>query len=156
MANAIQLKYDAAAAVTITLSSLTTGSGRQGTFINNSSNRPGALIYVKIKSGGTGPTAGSTYSVYLVRRDNHASPTLTDDNAGSSDAALTVLNSRFLGNLKLTNSSATNFTGSFDTSDLGPLGPSWTIAVVNNSGQTTDTTAGNHVVEYVYYYQEIQ
>lgn len=157
MANEIKMKTGTSAAITITLSSLTNGSGRQGTFIDNSTNLyHGAIVWVKMRSSGSAPTAGTTYDVYLLRRDSHSSPALTTDAAGSSDAALTVENAKLLGSLVLTATTTKDFVGEFDTGPLGPLGASWTVAVVNRSGQTTDSTAGNHVVQYLPYLPEVQ
>ena len=154
MANEIRTKLGTLAAVTITLSSLTNGSGRQSTLITNSGGYPGAMIYVKMRSNAA-PTAGSTYDVYLIRADA-ASPAITTDGAGASDAALTVLNAKCIGSIQLSASATTDFQAEFDTAIAGPLGARWGIAIVNRSGQTTGTTAGDHVVNYVPYLPEIQ
>ncbi len=148
----IQTKPDSYAAMTITLASLTNGSGRQSTLLTNSSKRPAALVSVKVTSGGVAPTAGSTIDVYLIRSDG----TVADDGAGASDAAITIENAEPLGSIVLTATTAKTFRKVFDTTALGPLGPSWGIALVNRSGQTVSTTAGDHSVGYTYLVPEAQ
>jgi hypothetical protein len=131
---------------------LANGSSRQSDLITNSNNYPGALVYIKIKSGASVPTANTTYEVFLVRKDS----TISDDNAGTGDAAITIENSNLLGVIIVTASAAKNFYGVFDTSHLGALGPTWGIAIRNNTGQAVDTTESNHVKGYSYYVPELQ
>ena len=141
-ASDIKIATQSRAAFTISLSALSNGSARQSTLLTNTS--PGytaALIYLGIKSGGTGPTATTTYDVYLIRGDG----TAADDAAGASDAAITIENAPLLGSIVVTATANKMFYGVFDTSPLGPLGPSWGIAVKNNSGQAlaTDSNEGS-------------
>lgn len=135
-----------ATTMTITLASLassTSGVGRQSTLITGNTARS-ALIGVQVKMGTT-PTANSLVYVYLIRSDT----SITDDGAGASDAALTVVNAPLLGTL-LCPSSTTGqvLTGLFDTKQLGSLGPTWGIAIVNATGAALDATAGSHAVHY--------
>lgn len=153
MANQINTKNIASAGFTITLASLANGSARQSTIIDNSStDYPAAIVYLKIKSGASGPTAGSVYEVYLIRGDG----TIRDDGAGASDAAITIENAPMLGTIVVTNTANKLFYGVFDTSSLGVLGPEWGIAVKNSSGQALSTTEGDHDYNYVGYVPEIQ
>jgi hypothetical protein len=152
MANEIRTKLDTAAAFTQTLASLPTGSAVQTTMITNTNQRPGALIYYRLRSGGTGPTAGSVYELFLLRSDG----TVSDDNAGASDAAITIENAPLLGTMILTNTANKYFYGVFDTAPLGPLGSSWGIAVRNSSGQTMHATESDHVKRYTVYVPEVQ
>ena len=155
MANAILTKNVAKANFTITLASLANGSARQSTILDNTTNDyPAALVYMRIKSGAAAPTVGTTYEIYLLRSDE--TPTLADDAAGASDAAITIENAPLLGTIVVTASAAKNFYGVFDTASMGVLGPKWGIAVKNNSGQALSTTEGDHGYEYVYYYPEVQ
>lgn len=156
MANAIARKYDAKTTMTMTLASLATASARQSTMVANSSNRLGAVVYLRIKSGGSAPTAGTTYDVYLLRGDDASSSTFRTDNAGASDAAITIENAALLGSIVLTATTAKNFYGEWDTAPLGPLGPEWGIAVLNRSGQALSATEGDHLKEFVTYYDEVQ
>lgn len=141
----------ARATFTCTLASLATASARQSTLISNSSNYPAAKITLKITSGGIGPTAGSVYEVYLIRSDG----TNADDAAGASDAAITIENAVLLGTIVTTNTANKAFYGVFDTAPFGPLGTSWGIAIKNSSGQSLDSTEGNHAKAYEYYYPKL-
>lgn len=156
MANAILRKFDAKTAFTITAASLATATARQSTMVADSTNRPGAMVYARLKSGAVAPTAGTTYDVYLLRGDDAASSTYRTDGAGASDAAITVENAALLGSIVVTATAAKNFYGEWDTAPLGPLGPEWGIAVFNRSGQALSTTGSDHLLEYAYYYDEVQ
>jgi hypothetical protein len=141
-------KFAAGAAFTITLNSLansTAGVGRQSTIIDNTTNLYlSALVSVAIKMGTT-PTAGGLVYVYLIRDDNDLP--IIDDNGGASDAAITIVNAPLLGVL-LCPSATTGIVLSrtFDTSQLGPLGPKWGIAIVNGSGVALSSSG--HTAEY--------
>jgi len=152
MANEISTKDIAAASFTVTLASLANGSARQSTMITNTSNYPGAIVHLKIESGGTGPTAGALYEVYLLRGDG----TTRTDGAGASDSAITIENAPLLGTIVVTNTANKFFYGEFDTAPLGPLGNDWGIAIKNASGQALHATEGNHLKTYVYYVPEVQ
>lgn len=156
MANAILTKTATKATFTCTLASLASGSARQSTMINNSGNYPAAIVYLKIKSSGTGPTVGLTYDVYLLRGDDASSSTYRTDGAGASDAAITIENAKILGSIVVTNTANKVFYGEFDTFPLGPLGPEWGIAIKNSSGQALNATEGDHFKGYVTYFPEIQ
>lgn len=138
--------FAAASAFTITLASLassTTGVGRQSTLVTSNTAKS-ALIAVKFTVGTT-PTINTLVYVYLIRGDG----TLNDDNAGSSDAGLTVINAPLLGTILVSaTTSNTAYYGLFDTKFLGSLGPTFGIAVVNSSGVTANATAGNFTAEY--------
>lgn len=145
MSSNILLTEGTKVTATITLSSLTNGSGRVSTLVDNSTvQAPKYKVGVKMKSGSVAPTAGATYDVYLVQFDATTSPTIATDGAGVTDAALTVNSARPIGSLILTANTATTFQAWFTVDDPGNF---FAIAIVNSSGQTTDTTAGNHVVE---------
>ena len=153
MANQINTKNIASANFTITLASLANAAARQSTLLDNSSNDyPAALIYLKVSSGANAPTAGSVYEVYLIRGNG----TIRDDNAGASDAGITITNSTLLGSIVVTASANTAFYGVFDTSVAGVLGQEWGIAIKNASGQALHGTEGNHGYSYAYYVPEIQ
>lgn len=138
--------FAAAQAFTITLASLANsavGVGQQSTLITGNK-AESALIGVKFTTGTT-PTANSLVYVYLIRGDG----TLKDDNAGNSDAALTVVNAPLLGVILIpAASSNTAYTALFDTKSLGSLGPVFGIAIVNNSGVAANATPGNFTAEY--------
>jgi len=152
MANEIRTKDIARAGFTLTLASLANGSARQSTLVSNSNDYPAALVNVKITSGGAAPTAGTVYEVYLLRSDG----TVADDNAGASDAAITIENAPLLGTIVVTATTAKAFFGVFDTSPLGPLGPTWGIAIKNSSGNALSSTEADHAYGYTYYVPEVQ
>lgn len=153
MANEIQIKEGAATSLTITLASLAASAARQSTTVDNSTLQiPAALIFVKITSGAVAPTAGQVYEIYLLRSNG----TIADDNAGASDAGITIENAPIIGTIVVTATTAKAFYGVFDTSTLGILGPTWAIAVKNGTDQTINATGGNHVISYISYIPEVQ
>jgi len=156
MANAILTKTDAVALFTITVAGLASGASRQSDMIANSSNRPAAIIPIKITTGAVAPVAGGVYTVHLIRASAASSPDYRSDGAGASDAAITMENARFLGAIVVTASAAKAFYAEFDTSPLGPLGPSWGIIIRNATSQAASTTESDHYKGYLYYYPELQ
>lgn len=140
--------FGSATTFTITLASLassTAGVGRQSNLITGNTAKS-AFIAVKFTAGTT-PTANSLVYVYLIRGDG----TITDDNAGSSDAGITVINAPLLGAILISaaTSNATYY-GFFDTKFLGSLGSNFAIAIVNSSGATANATGGNFAAEYTF------
>ena len=152
MANEIRTKDNTEATFTITLASLADATGRSSASITNTNDYPAALVALKITSGGTAPDADSVYIVYLLRDTG----TVAEDGWGGSDATFTPVNAPVLGTIRVTASANTAFYGVFDTSPLGPLGPTWGIAVYNDSGQALNSTEGNHAKYYVTYLPEVQ
>ena len=155
MANDIKIATQNGASFTITLASLASGSARQSTMITNTTpGYPGAIIYLKISSGGSAPTAGAVYEVYLLRSDE--TPSISDDAAGTSDAAITIENAILLDTIVVTATTNKAFYKTIDTIAAGMLGPKWGIAIKNSSGQALHATEGNHLYEYVYYNSQVQ
>ena len=144
--------------MTITLAQLANAAARQSDLLDNSTtDYPAAWVYCSIASGATTPTAGAVYEAYLLRGNAApASKTYADDNAGTGDASITIENAPLLGNVVVTATTTKRFYGAFDTSTLGPLGPSWGIAIKNSSGGSIHATAGSTEVSYAYYVPEIQ
>lgn len=153
MTNEIRIKDITEASFSIALQSLADGSGRSSASISNSNDYPAALISLRIRSGGTAPTADTSYLVYLLRDTG----TLASDGWGGTDAAFTPLNAKLLDTIKVTANINTDFYGvDIDTSDFGPLGPTWGIAIQNESGQALNGTEANHIKKYIYYVPEVQ
>lgn len=146
----IRLKQDARAPMTITLANLATLTGRQSTLVANANARPAALVAVVLQSGGVAPMPGGAYDVYLLRSDGVSG----DDSAAPADAAITIENAPKLGSLSVTPDANKTFSKVFDTSDHGPLGSSWGIAIVNRTDQAINA-AGNSVA-YSYLVAEAQ
>lgn len=138
-ASEIQLKLDARAAFTITLANLASLGSRQSTMIANTNKRHGALVTVVLRAGTNAPTGGAKYKVHLLRSDG----TNADDNAGGSDANLAIENAPLLGEIEVTADAAKTFTKTFDTWPLGPLGPTWGIAIVNATDQAMHATGSS-------------
>lgn len=142
--------YGASSAMTITLASLassTSGVGRQSTLVSNISASEGAMIvrvYYKITTG-TSPTVNTPILLYLLQGDA-ASPNITTDNAGASDAGLTVVNAPLVAVIQVTATSNQTYEGSFIVRNPGPL---WGLAVVNSTGVNLNATGGNHAIRYV-------
>jgi hypothetical protein len=149
MANEIQAKFDSEQSFTITLNSLANGSGRSSASVSNTNDRPGGIITVRLR-GGTTPSADYVAEVYLLRDTGTAA---TDEWPGTN-AAFTVNNAYCLGSIKFTASAGAYFTKEFDTSGAGPLGPTFGIAIVNNSGAALNAT-GN-TAYYRLYCPEVQ
>ena len=152
MPNEIRLKDIAAATFNITLVSLAAAASRQSTMVTNSSDYPAAIVSLKITSGNVLPTAGALYVAYLLRNDG----TISTDAAGASDAAITIENAPLLGTIVVTATAEKGFYGEFDTAPLGPLGPTWGIAVNNATTGALSSAAATHVTDYSYYVPEIQ
>jgi hypothetical protein len=155
MAN-IKSAFGTITAFTLTAASLASsnaGVGRQSTMVDNTTNLFfGALLNLLIKTGTT-PTANTLIYVYLIR-DNRDTTPLRDDNAGASDAAITIVNAQLIG--VLINPSATtgtNLPKILDTGFLGELGPGWGIALV----QATQValSASGHVLDWEGYYKTV-
>ena len=155
MPNKILAEHDASQALTITLASLassTSGVGRQSTFVDNTDNAQMIRIFFDITTG-TSPTANKTLQFYLLCRDDHASPNIATDNAGGTDAGLTVVTASLVFVVQTTNASDTHYRGSFLIRNPGV---SWAIAVVHDTAVNLNSTGGNHSIRYVVENQEVQ
>lgn len=116
--------------ITITLSSVSNGSSATSSAIDNSTNKfLSANVTVKFKTGASGTATTGTVNVFVARSADGGS-TYDDGKA-------------FIGSIAAI-ANATTYTSTFSTEQIGPLGSHWKLVVVNNSGGTSDTTAGNH------------
>jgi hypothetical protein len=135
--------------ITITLASLassTAGVGRQCTLIDNSTTGFQRVhVYYDITTGTT-PTANKSLYFFLLKRDNHSSPTITTDNAGNDDAALTVSAADLIYGVITSSTSNTHYRGSFT---IESPGPSWGLAVVQDTGAALHATASNHALYFL-------
>jgi hypothetical protein len=133
--SSIKDAFAAPSAFTITLNSLASSNtlvGRVASMIDNTTNLyESALVSVTLKTSAT-PTANTLAYVFLIRSNNDGTP-IIDDNASQTDAAITITNAFLLGSILCPTATANLvLSKTFDTSFLGPLGPKWTIAVVNS------------------------
>lgn len=147
MANEIQAIHSASSAMTITLASLATstaGVGRQTTMVNNTSTYQMIRVYFKVTTG-TSPTANKTIQFYLLTGDA-ASPNLSTDNAGASDAGLTVVTAPMVFVVQTDATSNNTYYGSFLMRNPGPL---WGLAIVHDTAVNLNATGSNHSIRYV-------
>jgi hypothetical protein len=152
MANLVLEKFGTATAITITLGSLANSGSRQGTIVDNTTNRYSKVeIAASIKMGSS-PGGSTLVTLYLIRDDGTGTRT---DSAGASDAAITLLNAQTIGTLSTKVSPSTGDVLS-DLFVVYDPGPKWTIAVLNGTGVSLDSTNANHVVEYTGINPEIQ
>ena len=161
MANEINSLFDAAAALTITLADLassTTGVGQSSVIVNNTAagtKYQTLHIYVRIHTHETSAvTANTQAAVYLLQADAGSSPTYTDDGWAGTDAAITIINARPLGIIRVTATTAnTPYFGKFTVRNPGP---GWGIAIVQNTGQNLNATGSDMYVRYVGENPEVQ
>lgn len=145
-ASEIKSLFGTITAMTITVAAMATSNGtvgQQSTLVDNTVTRYSKVkVSVKIKLG-TSPTSNRCVYLYLIRGDG----TLTDDNAGATNAALTVKNCTSLGCLQTGSAAATGdvLTGTFEINEPGRI---WGIAIAHDTGVNLDGTGGNHLVEY--------
>ncbi len=155
MPNQILAEHGASTAMTITVASLassTAGVGRQSTLIDNTDNAQIVHVFFRITTG-TSPTADRSIRFYLIRGDDPASSNIRTDNAGATDAGLTVVTADQVYGVVTDATSDKAYRGSFT---LYNPGPEWGIAVVHDTGVALNATGGNHAMRYVIENQEIQ
>lgn len=146
--------------MSITLASLASSAtypfaGRQTAMINNenlnSTTNDGAMlirVYYQI-SLGTTPTTNNVVQFFLLQGDA-ATPNITSDNAGLTDAAITIVTSSLVHVFQVpVATSWASYYGSFVVRNPGPL---WGVAVVNSSGSPFNSTAAMQSLRYVQEY----
>jgi len=154
----IKLAYPVAANITITLASLASGSARESTAIDNTSNLYlDAEVYLALKLQTGSPSSDKAIYIYGAAS---ADGTNYTDNATGSDAAITLrapTNLRLLGVIATPDSGALTYKfviGSV-VAVWGFLPPKWSIIVVNKTGIAFDATEGNHTKQYRAMYQTV-
>jgi hypothetical protein len=153
MAADILIDTDAAANFTQTLAALAAAAARQSDMIDNTTTRqPAALFGYDLQSGAAAPVAGAIYEIFLIRGvDSGTAGALRDDNAGTTDAAITIENSQLVGTLVVTATANKHFTGLWTTANLGVLGRAFGSAVRNSTSQALNGTEGNHKKTFMLY-----
>lgn len=155
MPNIINAEHGASTAMTITLASLATsvvGVGRQSDFVDNTDNAQMVRVYFQVTTG-TSPTANRSIQFYLLTRDDHASPNIATDNAGASDAGITIVTASLVHVVQTSSASDVSYRGSFLIRNPGI---SWAIAVVHDTAVNLNATGGNHSIRYVNESVEVQ
>ncbi len=154
---AFNVTYGTSTTITISPASLTEGSSRESTALDNTSNKYfDALVYVSIKLQSGSPASDKSIYVYAYGSEDGTNYT---DNATGSDAAITL---RSPTNLKLIGVIATPDSGALTYKSHpmsvakafdGILPRKWGIAVQNKTNITLDATGGNHAASYtgIYY-----
>lgn len=138
--------------VTLTVASLTNGSARQSTEVDNTSNLfNDALVSLKIKSAASGTSASGTVNVYAYGTTDGG--TTRTENAGASDAAITLTvppNARLIGVINAVANATTYRAGPFSVAAAfgGALPDHWGIIIENKTGGTLDATGGSHLITY--------
>lgn len=152
----IKLAYANSASITMTLASITSGSARESTAIDNSSNLyTDALVYVALALQTGTPTGDKAFFIYTYASEDGTNYT---DNATGSDAAITLrspTNLRLIGVLAAPDSGGLTYKGVYTVASAwgGILPRKWGIAIKNSTGVTMSATEGNHIHTYtgVYY-----
>lgn len=151
MAN-INPTYSSLQTMTCTLTSLATGSARAATPIDNSANRY-RDAHVRLQTTvGSGTSSSSTVELWVWGSNTSGN---RPDNAPSADGAITPVvpkNSAFLGQINCPTASTAYVSNVFSVCaalGLRSLPLYWGVYVVNRSGGTLSSTAGNHVLTWV-------
>ena len=138
--------------ITVTLASLTTGSYRQSTVVDNTSNLfQDVLLMLKVKTGGSGTSAVGVVNVWVYATVDNG--TTYTDGASGSDGSFTPTspsNLRFVGQLNAVANSTTYTGGPWSVAAAfgGVMPAKWGIVVQNSTGGTLDSTEGNHAKLY--------
>jgi len=131
--------------ITITITSLTTGSVRGSVVVDNTTNLYlDALVQVQIKSGAGSTSANGYVNIYAYGTVDAADSLYTEGSTGTDQAiTLTVpTNARLIGTLNMVANSVTYVSEPFSVAAAfgGVLPEKWGIFVENQSGGTFDGT----------------
>ncbi|HVB33708.1 MAG TPA: hypothetical protein VNJ52_04960 [Patescibacteria group bacterium] len=138
----VKLAYESTQTPTITLASLANGATRACTAIDNSSALDlDAVVFLQIKTGGTGVSSTGHVDVYIVKS---LDGTNWDDGFSGTDSGLSpVVGSTFLFSFPAY-VNASSFLASERLSKVfDRLPKKFSICVVNNTGAAFDSTAAN-------------
>ena len=142
---AVKRTYATKATITITLTSLGSGNGRESTVIDNTITRY-RDVNIRVLTKGQG---GSTAFLDLFLYESLGDAVFTDGATGV-DAAFTAanrLNARPIFSIRM--NAANAVCGAFKLSDVTRVVPSkFGLIAINNSGAALSVTAGDHVVEF--------
>ena len=141
----IKKAFGTTTAMTITLTSLANGAGRQSTEVDNTTNLYLDAL-VRIKANGSSASNTGNLEVYAI---GNIGDDVRVDGAGATDALLTVRNAKLIG--VITMNGTTSVTGamfSVASAFNNTLPAKWSIAVYNNSGAALSATGGDFDVDY--------
>lgn len=138
------ITYGAKTAMTMTLTSLASGTGaRESTVVSNSTNKfDDAIIQVQTNGSAAGNTAAVDFYVYAALGD-----TTYTDAATGTDAAFTAANRKnavWIGSVTLNGTTAVNCTLPKSVASCfgGIMPEKWGLIAVNNSGAALAASAG--------------
>lgn len=138
--------------ITITVASLANNAARESTAIDNSTNLfIDAEVFVKVKSAAASTSSTGSVAVYAYGTVDGG--TTYTEGATGTDAAITLTsppNAPLIGVVNVVANATTYRRGPFSVAAAfgGTLPEKWGIILVNLSGATLDSTAGNHSVVY--------
>ena len=147
--------FETGQTLTISLASIANGAGRISAVIDNTTTRaPAGMLFVRVTTGGTAPTANTPIKVYLIRRSNMATD-ISDANLGTTDAAVTAepTNAEQVGSIIVGTGTNTQYDKAIPIYDLSP---EFSVVIWNATGQALNATAGNHIVQYIPIVMEAQ
>jgi len=151
---------DTLTAFTITLANLASSAakvGRQSTLVATADafgRRPTAMIISVFLTQGTDPVGSKAAYIHLLRSDGHGSTPTRTDNAGASDAALTVLNAPLIGVLQNKAAPATGDVLADTFVVLGPFPAAVGVAIWHDTGVNLKNAAADQRVRYAFLYPE--
>ena len=153
MAGNLLTKYGTTGqAITITVTSLTTGSQRQSTAVDNSTNLfTDSLVQVTVKTAGSSTSATGYVDVYAVGTVDGG--TTYSAGASGSDGSFSgpLASCKWLGRLP-TIANSTTYTDIWSVARAfgGDLPQKWAIIVDNESGATLDASVGSAQYQGIY------
>ena len=144
-------KFNASAALTITLANLassTTKVGQQATLIDNSVNRFDLIhLYGRVTTG-TSPTASKAIQIWRIKGDG----VRRTDNAGDDDASFTAVTAEIVKTIGTDNTSDKAY--DWDAVIADP-GPEWGIAVTHDTGVNLKNNTADQYVYWVGEHTEV-
>jgi hypothetical protein len=144
MANEIKALFGTTAQLTLTAASLASSAtlvGRQSTLVDNTTTRWQKIhLYCRVTTG-TSPTASRGIYVFLLKADKFTTPNVSTDNAGATDAAITIVGAQQIAGVVCDATSDKAYR--FDCIISNP-GPAWGIALSHETAVNLNATAGNH------------
>lgn len=146
---------------TLTLTSLTNGScregGKSGTLVDGSKGMPELLVCRLESAVGSAATTGRTLDLYFGGSDSSTAGTNNPGNLTGADAGLStptelVPQLDYCGSLAFSNTRGTNVQ-KVNLYFWRPSLPYIIPVLLNNTGQTLSSTAGNHTLSVTPYYR---
>lgn len=134
--------------ITVTLASLSDGSARESTAVDNSTNLYlDTLVQLVIKTGATGVSSTGFVAVYAYGTADGG--TTYSDSATGTDAAITLTSPPNATRIGICNTVANATTYECPPMSVavafgGVLPEKWGIIIENKSGAALDSTEGNH------------